>query len=74
MSTIIAASRDSFAYMTSGRTRLLASVICKWGITALKSSPLLFIWVSNLIEVVSFIVLIEVGQFIDLKLSAVRLS
>ncbi|EMS54464.1 hypothetical protein TRIUR3_21051 [Triticum urartu] len=45
ISTIIAASRDSFVYMTSGRTCLLASVICKWGITALKSSPLLFIWI-----------------------------
>lgn len=45
ISTIFAASRTSFVYMTSGRTRLLASVICKWGITALKSSPLLFIWI-----------------------------
>uniref|UniRef100_A0A453SAM5 E3 ubiquitin-protein ligase MARCHF6-like C-terminal domain-containing protein n=1 Tax=Aegilops tauschii subsp. strangulata TaxID=200361 RepID=A0A453SAM5_AEGTS len=45
ISTIIAASRESFVYMTSGRTCLLASVICKWGITALKSSPLLFIWI-----------------------------
>ncbi|VAI76988.1 unnamed protein product [Triticum turgidum subsp. durum] len=45
ISTIIAASRDSFVYMTSGRTCILASVICKWGITALKSSPLLFIWI-----------------------------
>jgi E3 ubiquitin-protein ligase MARCH6 len=54
ISTIIAASRDSFIYMTSGRTHLLASVICKWGVTAIKSAPLLFIWVSNLIDVVSF--------------------
>ncbi|VAI89370.1 unnamed protein product [Triticum turgidum subsp. durum] len=45
ISTIIAASRESFVNMTSGRTCLLASVICKWGITALKSSPLLFIWI-----------------------------
>lgn len=45
ISTIIVASRDSFVYMTSGRTRLLVSVTCKWGVTALKSSPLLFIWI-----------------------------
>ncbi|CAL4996036.1 unnamed protein product [Urochloa decumbens] len=45
LSTIIAASRDAFAYMMSGRTRLLASIICNWGKTALKSSPLLFLWV-----------------------------
>ncbi|XP_062195564.1 probable E3 ubiquitin ligase SUD1 isoform X2 [Phragmites australis] len=45
ISTIIAASRDSYAYVTSGRTRLLASIICNWGITALKSSPLLFTWI-----------------------------
>jgi E3 ubiquitin-protein ligase MARCH6 len=31
--------------MASGRTHLLASVIYKWGITALKGSPLLFIWI-----------------------------
>jgi E3 ubiquitin-protein ligase MARCH6 len=45
ISTIIAASRDLFVYMASGRTHLLASVIYKWGITALKGSPLLFIWI-----------------------------
>ncbi|CAO2210473.1 unnamed protein product [Urochloa humidicola] len=45
LSTIIAASRDAFAYMMSGRTRLLASIICNWGKTSLKSSPLLFLWV-----------------------------
>ncbi|WVZ95612.1 hypothetical protein U9M48_041349 [Paspalum notatum var. saurae] len=44
LSTIVAASRDAFAYMTSGRTRLLVSVIGNWGITALKSCPLLFLW------------------------------
>jgi len=48
LSTIIAASRDVFAYVTSGRTRLLSSIICSRGITALKSSPLLFLWVSYL--------------------------
>jgi E3 ubiquitin-protein ligase MARCH6 len=46
LSTIIAASRDAFAYVMSGRTRLLASFVCNWGIIALKSSPLLFLWVS----------------------------
>ncbi|CAL5009345.1 unnamed protein product [Urochloa decumbens] len=45
LSTIVAASRDAFAYMMSGRTRLLASIICNWGKTSLKSSPLLFLWV-----------------------------
>lgn len=45
-STIIAASRDVFAYVTSGRTRLLSSIIFSWVITALKSSPLLFLRVS----------------------------
>ncbi|KAL6659619.1 hypothetical protein ACP70R_003659 [Stipagrostis hirtigluma subsp. patula] len=45
ISTIVAASRDSFAYMTSGRTHLLTTIICNWGIIALKSSPLLFIWI-----------------------------
>ncbi|CAO2164005.1 unnamed protein product [Urochloa humidicola] len=45
LSTIIAASRDAFAYMVSGRTHLLASIICNWGKTALKCSPLLFLWV-----------------------------
>ena len=55
MSTIIAATRDSFVYMTSGRTRHLDSVMCKWAVTALKSCPLLFIWVSNLINVVSYL-------------------
>uniref|UniRef100_A0A0E0APR4 RING-CH-type domain-containing protein n=1 Tax=Oryza glumipatula TaxID=40148 RepID=A0A0E0APR4_9ORYZ len=45
ISTIIAASRDLFVYMASGRTHLLASIIYKWGITALKGSPLLFIWI-----------------------------
>ncbi|XP_004972376.1 probable E3 ubiquitin ligase SUD1 isoform X2 [Setaria italica] len=45
LSTIIAASRDAFAYVMSGRTRLLASIVCNWGTTALKSSPLLFLWV-----------------------------
>jgi E3 ubiquitin-protein ligase MARCH6 len=46
LSTIFAASRDAFAYAKSGRTRLLISIICNWGTTALKSSPLLFLWVS----------------------------
>ncbi|KAM0840037.1 hypothetical protein ACQ4PT_059930 [Festuca glaucescens] len=45
ISTIIAASRDSFIYITSGRTHLLASVIYKWGVTSMKSAPLLFIWI-----------------------------
>jgi E3 ubiquitin-protein ligase MARCH6 len=71
ISTIVAASRDSFVYMTSGRTRLLASVICNWGVTALKRSPLLFIWVSNLIDIVSF--LFFYLQFSN-SLSALRLS
>ncbi|OEL19691.1 putative E3 ubiquitin ligase SUD1 [Dichanthelium oligosanthes] len=44
LSTIIAASRDAFAYVMSGRTRLLASIVCNWGTTALKSFPLLFLW------------------------------
>lgn len=46
LSTIIAASRDAFAYVTSGRTRLLSSIICNRCMTAVKSSPLLFLWVS----------------------------
>lgn len=45
-STVIAASRDVFAYMISARTHLLASIVCNWGATALKSFPLLFLWVS----------------------------
>jgi len=45
LSTIIAASRDAFAYVKSGRTRLLTSIMCNWGKPALKSSPLLFLWV-----------------------------
>ncbi|KAL6839491.1 hypothetical protein ACP4OV_030761 [Aristida adscensionis] len=45
ISTIIAASRDSFPYMISGRTHLLVSISRNWGITALKSFPLLFIWI-----------------------------
>uniref|UniRef100_A0A0D9X3C4 RING-CH-type domain-containing protein n=1 Tax=Leersia perrieri TaxID=77586 RepID=A0A0D9X3C4_9ORYZ len=44
-STMIVASRDLFVYMASGRTHLLAYVIYKSVITALKGSPLLFIWV-----------------------------
>ncbi|CAM0910617.1 unnamed protein product [Alopecurus aequalis] len=48
ISTIIAASRDSFVYVTSGRTRHIASVICKWAVTALKSSPLFFLWIGIL--------------------------
>ncbi|KAF8712554.1 hypothetical protein HU200_028305 [Digitaria exilis] len=43
-STVIAASRDVFAYMISARTHLLASIVCNWGATALKSFPLLFLW------------------------------
>jgi len=46
LSTIIAASRDAFAYVKSGRTRLLTSIMCNWGKPALKSSPLLFLWMS----------------------------
>ncbi|TVU43862.1 hypothetical protein EJB05_10362 [Eragrostis curvula] len=45
ISTIIAASRDSFAYVTSERAHLLVSIVSNWGVTALKSSPLLFIWI-----------------------------
>lgn len=44
ISTVIAASRDSFAYMTSGRTHLLA----------LNRYLVVFLWVSNLLQVVSF--------------------
>ena len=43
ISAIIAGSRDSFAYMTSGRTHLLA----------LNRSLIVFLWVSNLLRVVS---------------------
>ena len=46
LSTIIAASRDAFAYVKSGRTRLLTSIVRNWGTPVLKSSPLLFLWMS----------------------------
>jgi len=46
LSTIIAASRDAFAHVKSGRTRLLTSIIRNWGTPVLKSSPLLFLWMS----------------------------
>lgn len=45
ISAIIAASRDSFTYVTSGRRQHMASAICSWGVTGLKSSPLMFIWI-----------------------------
>jgi len=46
LSTIIAASRDAFAHVKSGRTRLLTSIVRNWGTPVLKSSPLLFLWMN----------------------------
>jgi hypothetical protein len=73
ISAIIAASRDSFIYITSGRTHLLASVICKWGVASMKSAPLLFIWVSNLIDVVLFLCIFDLKLQFHNLLSPARL-
>ncbi|RLN05054.1 putative E3 ubiquitin ligase SUD1 isoform X1 [Panicum miliaceum] len=67
LSTTIAASRDAFAYVKFGRTtQLLTSIICNWGTTALKSSPLLFLWVVTIPYLIGLLVdCLLISPFVD---------
>jgi len=70
LSTIIAVSRDAFAHVKSGRTRLLTSIIRNWGTPVLKSSPLRSVPMDELVDLVSLLVvfcfLVDSAQWLSL--------